>query len=436
MAVVALLAIAQLAVVEYGHRRGAATRERALAAAQSEVALETAMRNLADAENAHLQYLLTGRDALLDRYREARNAVGPSLDAGLAGPGVDATIAGAVRTLKERIDARLAALDDTVALFRAGRTAEVRQRIAGDAQSDDGKTLRAEITRLTALHHSLASDTAAEWRIIREASRAILVLLIVLVLALFIWVARSARQETSRIVDEKRQIEDDKERLEAMVRARTQELSELTNWLHKTREDERRSLARTLHDELGAIFTAAKLDVTFIRSRVAKTNPDLVAKCDRIAGMIDQGTAFKRRLIEDLRPSTLDMLGLAPAARDLAETFAANARVVVDADIDDDIAVRSDDAVALYRLLQEALANVEQHAAATEAWIELKRAGDMVHLFVRDNGRGFDAHAADTKGHGIAMMRQRIRALGGRFGLASEPGHGTTLEAWLPYRAE
>jgi signal transduction histidine kinase len=439
MAVVALLAIAQLAIVEYGHRRSASAREHALGAARSELALERAMRNLSDAETAHLQYLLTGREALYQRYSEARDAVLSSFDAGRSAGPADPSIADGMRALKARIDARLKALDDTTALFRAGRDAEVRQRILGDAASDEGKVLRAELARLATLHQSLASDTAAEWRGAREISRTILVVLVVLVLAMFLWLARAARDETRRIVDAKRKVEDDKERLETMVRARTQELSELTTWLHKTREDERRALARTLHDELGAIFTAAKLDATFIRTRLAKANSgnaDLIARCDRMAAMIDQGTAFKRRTVESLRPSTLDMLGLAPAARDLVETFAANARVVVDADIDDDVAVRSEDAVALYRLLQEALANIEQHAEASEAWIELKREGDMVHLRVRDNGRGFDPHATGGKGHGIAMMRQRIRALGGRFDLASEAGGGTTADAWLPYRED
>src|SRR5690242_19705868 len=138
MAIVALLAIAQLAIVEYGHRRGAVARDRALATARSELALEAAMRNLSDAETAHLQYLLTGRDALYARYREARESVLSSLATELSAIDSDSAIASGMRALKGRIEARLAALDDTAALLRAGRDAEVRRRIVADAESEEG----------------------------------------------------------------------------------------------------------------------------------------------------------------------------------------------------------------------------------------------------------------------------------------------------------
>ena len=230
-------------------------------------------------------------------------------------------------------------------------------------------------------------------------------------------------------------MENDKEKLESMVRARTAELSELTSYLHKVREDERRSLARELHDELGAILTAAKLDIAFIKSRCAQSNPELVAKCDRIAEMLDQGTALKRRVIDNLRPSTLDMLGLAPAARDLVETFAEDARIVVDTDIDEEVLPGNDDALVLYRIIEEALSNISAHADASHVWVALDRAGDLAHLLVRDDGKGFDPSRMPKSGHGIPVMRQRIRAMGGKFLLTSAPGAGTSVEVWLPLRA-
>src|SRR2546423_1215641 len=86
----------------------------------------------------------------------------------------------------------------------------------------------------------------------------------------------------------------DDERLEALVRTRTDELSGLASHLQGTHEEQNRKLARELHDELGSLLTAAKLDITFVKSKCAKVAPDLVAKCDRIASMIDQATALKR----------------------------------------------------------------------------------------------------------------------------------------------
>src|SRR4051812_9832527 len=114
-----------------------------------------------------------------------------------------------------------------------------------------------------------------------------------------------------------RENSDEHERIESLVRARTAQLTELAAHLYRVREDERRALARELHDELGSLLTAAKLDLGFIKSKCVAANPALLDKCTRLADMLDQAMAFKRRVIDELRPSTLDMLGLSAATREL-----------------------------------------------------------------------------------------------------------------------
>jgi signal transduction histidine kinase len=236
---------------------------------------------------------------------------------------------------------------------------------------------------------------------------------------------------------QQRQPVEGEEWLETMVRARTAELSELLSYLHTVREDERRSLARELHDELGSILTAAKLDISFIKSRCTESHPELIPKCDRIAAMLDQGTALERRLIENLRPSTLDMLGLAPAVRELLESFASDSRIVAEAEIDGEIVPRNEDAITVYRIIQEILSNVRKYAQASEVRVILERAGDLLRVCVRDNGNGFDTLAAPKRaGHGLAAMRQRVRAMGGKVSVVSAPGSGTEVEVWLPFRPE
>lgn len=239
------------------------------------------------------------------------------------------------------------------------------------------------------------------------------------------------------IDDKTKQAEEDNERLEGMVRDRTSELSELASYLHQMREDERRSLARQLHDELGAVLTAAKLDITFIKSKCAESHPELVLKFDRIAAMLDQGATLKRRIIENLRPSTLELLGLAPAVRELVENFAASARTPAEAKIESDVVPRNDDALVVYRIIQEALSNVHRHAHATQVQVALERADDLLRVYVRDNGRGFDPLAAQKPaGHGLAVMRQRVGALGGKLSIVSAAGSGTEVEVWLPFHPE
>ena len=435
MAIVVVLAFSQLGVAEYSYQKSAESRERALAVAKNELALEAVLRNLADAQTSQLEYLLTGRRENFARYEASRSKILPTLDSLVSPSAADGELSAGVAPLRELAKREIDAMDATITLFRNGQMAEVRKRVEESASGESLPKLREELAKLATQQQARNQHSASEWRQIRELARGLLILLTISVVAIFLWVFRSAQNEAGRIASQKEKVEDDKERLESMVRARTTELSELTSYLHKVREDERRSLARELHDELGSILTAAKLDIAFIKSRCAQSNPELVPKCDRIAEMIDQGTALKRRIIDNLRPSTLDMLGLAPATRDLVEGFATDARIMVDAEIDEEIVLRNDDALALYRIIQEALVNVREHADASKVWVELGREGDLIHALVRDDGKGFDPVALPrSAGHGLSAMRQRIRALGGKFGVSSSPGGGTTVDAWLPYR--
>lgn len=233
------------------------------------------------------------------------------------------------------------------------------------------------------------------------------------------------------------QTEHDKDCLETMVRARTAELSELAAHLRKLGEQERQHLARQLHDDLGSLLTAAKLDLAYIKSKCAGSHPELAPKFDRIAAMLDQATALKRRLIDSLRPSTLDMLGLASAVRELVENFAAESRITIEATIDGEITIRNDEALATFRIIQEVLGNIRKFADASAVRVLLERVGNQLHLTVRDNGKGFEPmekqHAA---GHGLAAMRQQVHAMDGTLTLISAPGAGAEVEVFLPIRDE
>lgn len=233
------------------------------------------------------------------------------------------------------------------------------------------------------------------------------------------------------------QTEDDRDRLETMVRARTAELSELASHLRKEREDERQSLARELHDELGSLLTAVKLDLAYIRSRCADSHPQLEPKFDRIAKMLDQGTALKRRMIDTLRPSTLDMLGVASAVRELVENFAAESRISVDAAIDEEIAIRNDEALATYRIIQETLKNIRKFSDASAVRVLLERVGNRLHFAVRDNGKGFEPTGnQQPAGYGLAAMQQQVQAMDGTITIISAPGAGTEVEVFLPFRPD
>lgn len=221
--------------------------------------------------------------------------------------------------------------------------------------------------------------------------------------------------------------------VERVVRERTAELSDLASYLHRLHEEEKRALARELHDELGSLLTAAKLDITYIKSKCAKAAPELVAKCERIASMIDQSTALKRRVIDQLRPSTLDLLGLGPAVRELVDNFTTGNATSAEVEFDNAVAVHGEPALALYRIIEEALANVREHAQASKVQVTIERTDASLRVCVRDDGRGFDPGSVrGAAGNGLASIRQRIAAMGGRMSIDTAPGRGTSIAAEFP----
>ena len=220
---------------------------------------------------------------------------------------------------------------------------------------------------------------------------------------------------------------------QALVRSRTDELSDLASHLQWSHEEQNRRLARELHDELGSLLTAAKLDVTFIRSKSAKTAPELVAKCDRIASMIDQATALKRRMIDQLRPSTLDILGLGPALRELVDNFAAETGIATAVDIDDSKTAAADTSLATYRVVEAALAHIRDHAHAATIRVAVAQMPGALTIRITDDGRGSDGAAMGTMfSVELAGIRQRIAAAGGTVSFVATPGRGSVVEAMLP----
>ena len=225
-------------------------------------------------------------------------------------------------------------------------------------------------------------------------------------------------------------------RLAEEVQLRTRQLTELTQHLQTAREDERARLARDLHDELGALLTSAKLDAARLRSRLAAVQPPAGDALERLAHLndtLDRVISLKRRITEDLRPSSLDHLGLAVTLQILAREFGAQAGVQVHLDLAE--APLSPTAeTAAYRIVQEAVTNISKYAQARQVWISLGRQGECALLVVRDDGRGFDTATPRARRYGLAGMRIRAEAEQGRLRLFSAPGRGTRITVTLPLR--
>jgi len=220
--------------------------------------------------------------------------------------------------------------------------------------------------------------------------------------------------------------------IDRLVEARTRELSALSSHLQNLAEKEKSELARTLHDELGGLLTAAKMDLSWLQSRLdSPTHQDRLAQ---LGSVLDEAMSLKRRVVEELRPSLLDHFGLATALRAYVEASCNKAGIQADIRLpDENETVPKDTAITLFRIVQEGLTNILRHANAKQVKLELAADPAGYALALSDDGQGFDPDV--TQGpwrHGIMGMQHRVRALGGSFSLQSTQGKGTTLRVTLP----
>ncbi len=209
-------------------------------------------------------------------------------------------------------------------------------------------------------------------------------------------------------------------------------ITELASHLQRTRETERAALARELHDELGAILTAARLDTAWLLAQPGCAAPVIAQRLQALQRLLAQGIGLKRRIVEDLHPTVLTHLGLAPALEQLLASHRERFVGRMDVDIDPAVELSGDAALAVYRIVQESLTNILKYSQARRARVVLARARGRVELTVEDDGVGFEPAAVGSGRHGLAGMRHRMLAVRGSLQIVSAPGAGTEIRASLP----
>jgi signal transduction histidine kinase len=203
----------------------------------------------------------------------------------------------------------------------------------------------------------------------------------------------------------------------------------------QAREDERRRIARELHDELGQRLTALKMELSSLGGE--SSGSARAGRIEAMLEMVDETVATVRRIATELRPLMLDDLGLNAAIEWLADSWSRRMGVAVklhlhaaDPALDDAVSI------ALYRMVQEALTNIARHAQATQVCIEMQQTGGELQLSVMDNGIGFDEASIYRDGsYGLAGMRERALMLGGKLEIGSSPEGGGRVTVHLPLRS-
>jgi signal transduction histidine kinase len=213
--------------------------------------------------------------------------------------------------------------------------------------------------------------------------------------------------------------------LEHEVEDRTRELVELSTHLQSLAEREKASLARELHDELGGLLVGARMDISWTEQHLNAPESDIRQRLNRVQQNLAAGIDLKRRIIEELRPTLLDNVGFIAALRwQMKETCAREGITCNEYFPDEEPKLNSDAAISLFRIAQEAFANLIKHSGAKRMDVTLDLDDDMLVFRIADDGKGVTSANSPSGAHVLASMRHRVRALGGTFDISGSPTGG------------
>jgi two-component system, NarL family, sensor histidine kinase UhpB len=208
----------------------------------------------------------------------------------------------------------------------------------------------------------------------------------------------------------------------------------------QAQEQERKRIARELHDETSQVLTSLLISLALLEESV--TSEEARRRVADTRALAHQTLRAVRNLSIDLRPSALDDLGLLPALRWYTKEYQQKCSVEVEMAASGlKERLPADHETALYRVIQESLTNTAKHAHAHKVWISMSQESGVVHVSIRDNGRGFDAPAVlrtpwQDRGLGLAGMQERVLLLNGTIKIESAPGAGTRIEVVVPVGVE
>ncbi len=390
------------------------------------------LRQLLDAESGQRGYLITGRPEYLGPYRKSMTQIADTLKALNEFYAQNPDQVKRFTELAKLVSDKVSEMDTMVQLRTDGRDDAWHALIETDIGREQMEAIRLTAEELIA-HETTQIATTREsiFNTVLLSRVSVNALTVISIIAFFMYLRQLSILDRERR-RQKTLLMAERDMLEAQAQARTRQLTELAQHLQTAREDERSRLARDLHDELGALLTAAKLDVARLKSRLGTLAPEISERLAHLNEALNSGIALKRRIIENLRPSSLTNLGLEASLEILAREFGDTSGIRMTCELEG-VSLQPSTQLTVYRMVQEALTNAAKHAKATEITIHL-RTNDQKNavVSVSDNGVGFDKRQTRPSTHGLLGMQYRIEAEGGTVDLETAPGRGTRIRATFP----
>lgn len=435
MALLLVACLGLLVINENNLRSNTVAYDDAVLARQNNMQLHQLMQSVISAESAQRSYLLTDNDIYRRDFLQYTTDIDVQLAQLTNSPYL--IVRDSLKTLTELVHSKQEVMRSTVSLQAQGD----REGLQKIVQAGRGRQLmlaiQAQGAHVIAFNNLRLQRLDTRLRQSMEMARLAMggMIALTLLLLLVLWRQTAVRERHEAAT--RQLLSEERNQLEKTVQQRTQSLRRLAANLQIVREDERARLARELHDELGALLTAAKFDVARLRSRLARLPEPNAAETqgclEHLGNTLNEGIALKRRIIEDLTPSSLANLGLTTALENLTRDYAATSGVAMQAHIGD-VRLSQSNALTIYRLVQEALTNIGKYARAQSVDVDLRKEGNYARICVQDDGCGFDTSrlVSDMGTYGLAGMQFRVESQQGTIDIDSASGKGTRITALLP----
>ena len=423
-------ALAMLAVNEFAYWNSSKAAAESLSVVATQKIINQLHTRTLEAETGQRGYLLTGRKEYLQPYEDSLSQINVGFVQLQTRYQHHPDQMKILQELQEITNSKLAVMAVTIDLQKKNQAQASLdlvlsysgwQKMQRMRALSDALVMNEESNLLKSQNHMLNS---------LMLNRAGIALLAALSLTALILYLRQSLQLKHQQLGLQQLIALERDQLEVTVSSRTRQLTELARYLQTTREDERSRLARNLHDDLGALLTSAKLDAARIKSRVATDSPETNSLLAHLVGNLNSSIALGRKIIEDLRPSALNNLGLVATLEILSREFAESSGLQVHGQFEV-VDLPPESELMVYRLMQEACTNILKYAKATNVWMQLRVQDAVVTASVRDDGVGFDTSAMLGMSYGLLGMRYRVEAANGVLTINSKLGVGTLVQAQI-----
>ena len=429
-----IAAVLMVSINEAGYTRSLHALDTLTKTQSNRAKINALMQQILDAETGLRGYLLTGEERYLTPYTSSTEAINGTMDELRRIFIMNPTELATFTPLARQVERKMSEMDLSLRLYRQGNNEAWRFVMFTDVGMENMDAIRNYSKSLLESIDQQAKSNLSDIEQTLSLSRIGIATVTALgILGFFMYLRQANALQQSHHREQEIQ-RDERNRLEEVVRERTATLTELATHLQQVREDERGHLARELHDELGSLLTAAKLDVARLKSKVDISAPEVSERITHLVDTLNSGIALKRRIIEDLRPSSLSNLGLTTALEILTREFGERSGIDIESNLEQ-VDLPESTQLTVYRVVQESLTNIGKYAKAGHVIVTVHNYPTYVAVQIQDDGQGFELASMRPNSHGLAGMKHRVEAAGGRLTVASQPGKGTTISAVIPLSA-